>query len=111
MAWRSNISQLNSDLEAWKESIDSKVEAAANKALVIGLNNVQNICPVDTGNLKNSYPRCSKVEKVGDGHYKVTWTSDVSYQIYVEPKRPHLSPGIHAAMPEIVEDFKKALEE
>jgi HK97 gp10 family phage protein len=117
MAWTSNHSQIAAAFEAKKREIDAKVEAAANKALVLGLNNVQNLCPVDTSNLKDSYPRCSTVEKTGEAQRRITWTSDVDYQIFQEmgtskmAAHPHLRPGIHAALPAIQEAFKEALNE
>ncbi len=115
MAWTSNIGDVLAGLEAKKRNMDSMVAEAANQGLVMGLNEVQALCPVDTGNLKNGYPRDSKVTKIDDCHYQIEWTSiamnvDYCYQPKVESRKPHLGPGIHAAMPAITENFKKILE-
>lgn len=111
MAWKSNSKAVVAALLAQRGSIDSKAAKGANQGLLIGIGAVQERTPVDTANLKNGYQRASKVEKIGDGQYRLTWTSDADYQPFVEFRQPHLRPGIAVCKTEIAAQFKKALEE
>jgi hypothetical protein len=107
-----NQSEVMAGLQARIAALDKKLDTAANQCLALGLNEVQNRAPVDTGNLKNSYPRCSAVKQSGTGIREITWTSDVDYQPHQELlHRPHLRPGIHAAIPAMKQAFQDAMKE
>lgn len=115
MAWNSNISSVVASLNRKQKSLDSKMEDVANQGRQIGVQSIQAFCPVDTSNLSNSYESCSTVEKLGEAHYMITFTSDVEYQKYVElgtskmAARPHLAPGVHAAIPQINAKLKEVI--
>lgn len=115
MTWSSNLSAVIASLQAAKVEVDRKASLAAGQGLVIGKNEIHVRCPRVTGNLDNGYETGSKVEKLEDAHYLMTWESvalsknGYNYQPIVEYRKPHLSPGIHAAMPQIVENTKRLM--
>jgi hypothetical protein len=111
MPWSSNGNSIIAALQAQRASRDGKAEQAANQCLVLGQNAIQERCPRDTGNLANGYIRASKVTKLGEGHYLLTWTSDAPYQPYVEYRQPHLGPAIAVCMSEIIAHFKQVISE
>jgi len=114
--WSSNLSVVLASLALKASKVDQAVERAANKGKIIGVQEIQNRAPVDTGNLKGSYPRCSTVTKPSDGVRQIDFTSDVDYQPDQEfgtsqqPGTPHVRPGIAAAMPQIGKILKEVLE-
>jgi hypothetical protein len=111
MPWSSNGNSVIAALQAQKTALDGKAEQAANQCLVLGLNAVHERCPIKSGNLDNGYTRASKVTKLGDGHYLLSWTSDAPYQPYVEYRQPHLGPAIAVSMSEIIAHFKQVINE
>lgn len=116
MAWSSNISVVLASLAAKANQVDDAVGRAADKGKIIGVQEIQNLAPVDTGNLKGSYPRCSAVTKPSQGVRQIDWTSDVDYQAAQEfgtsrqAGTPHVRPGVAAAMPQIAKILKEELE-
>lgn len=106
-----NYAEVARELQGWIDDLDGKVELACNQALIIGVDAIRaNLYPghgFDTGNLSESYARCSRVVKLGPCQYQVIWSSDVSYQTGQEfLYSPHLRPGLHAVWPQIQALFK-----
>ena len=93
--------------------VDGKLERAAKKGLVVSVGHVQNLAPVDTSNLKNSYQNCSAAEQLGPGKWQIRVTSDVKYQpdqeygTRYQPGKPHLRPGMALAFPEVRQIVKE----
>jgi hypothetical protein len=116
MGWSSNITVVLANLARKADQVDEAVGRSADKGKIIGVQEIQNRAPVDTGNLKGSYPRCSTVTKPSQGVRQIEFTSDVDYQPDQEfgnsrqPGTPHLRPGVAAAMPKIGKILKEELE-
>ncbi len=117
MSVKSNLQTIKLELALRRTNLTSAMKQAADQALVLGLNEILPLVPVDTGNLKSSYSRCSAVTSVNDGQATVTWTSDVPYAEFVEngtsrmTARPHLQAGIFIALPKIQENVKRIFED
>ncbi|MCK9570261.1 hypothetical protein M0R72_15050 [Candidatus Pacearchaeota archaeon] len=120
MGWSSNLSVVLASLESKRRKIDQAVENTANKGKVIGVQEIQARLYAghgfDTGNLSGSYPRCTTIAKPADGVRQIDFTSDVDYQIFVEKgtsrmsAKPHLEPGVNAAIPRISKILKEEME-
>ena len=116
MAWSSNLAAVLASLSTKAAKVDAAVERTANKGKIIGVQEIQARCPVDTSNLSNSYPRCTTITKPADGARQIDFTSDVPYQLFVEKgtsrmsAKPHVEPGVNAAIPQITKILKEELE-
>jgi hypothetical protein len=99
-----NYGEIIAGFERRKNVIEGGLMAGGKQGLMIGNNYIMALAPVDTGNLKNSYPRCATIKLVRPYVVELTWTSDVDYAPHQEfIHHPHLRPGVHQAWPEIQE--------
>jgi HK97 gp10 family phage protein len=119
--WSSNLSVVLASLALKASKVDQAVGRAADKGKIIGVQEIQNRTPVDTGNLKGGYARATTITKPRQETREISFTSDAEsdgflYGIAVEygtsrnRAQPHLRPGVAAAMPQIGKILKEELE-
>ena len=107
ISFKADMTGLTAAIKAFQSEQDAKTEQVASQLMVKGTGYIQDMCPVDTGNLQGSYTRDSITKKVQPCIYEVTWQSGVEYAPYVEygtsrkGARPHLRPGAHRAIAEV----------
>lgn len=120
--WSSNIAVVLASLAAKADKVDDAVGRAADKGKIIGVQEIQNRAPVDTGNLMTGYARDTTITKPSFGVREIEFTSkatgqdghcyqpDQEFGTSRQPGTPHVRPGIAAAMPQIGKILKEELE-
>ncbi|HOV82036.1 MAG TPA: hypothetical protein PLQ01_05075 [Methanothrix sp.] len=76
----------------------------------LGVSEVQERTPVRTGALRRGYDEASTVTPTDKGA-EIVFQSNVDYQPYVEARKPHLRPGVHASIPAAKQAFEDAVKE
>lgn len=96
----------NTRLQEELEKIQARAVDAMKQAMYMVQADTQQLCPVQTGNLKRSYQ--SGVDQ--DGNIITGWVgSDCQYAVFADLKQAHLTAAVEKDQAQITELIRKAL--